>query len=171
MRTERLLAGCCHRQNRLGRGVSPWQLLFTLLPYAVALLHPGLSSALQGASDQSSCSSSSSAPALAAGFAGLFLTLLSSLTHCSWRMFCSFCTNAFPEALPSWQRAQLNPAVAALELSGTGCVHGLAAPDTPHTALPAAPTSSWAAALHKTSSGGSHYILIFLFWNNLNIVS
>lgn len=62
--------------------------------------------------------------------------------------------------------AQLNPAVTALELSGTGCVHCLAAPDTPHAGLSAAPTSVWAAASHKTSSGGSHYVLLFLFWNN-----
>lgn len=62
--------------------------------------------------------------------------------------------------------AQLNPAVAALELSGTGSGHCLAALNTPHTGLPAAPTSVWAAAFHKTSSGGSHYTVIFLSWSN-----
>lgn len=63
-------------------------------------------------------------------------------------------------------RAHMNPAVAALELSGTGCGHCLAATDTPHAALPAAPATVRAAALHRTSSGGSHYSLIFLFWSN-----
>lgn len=107
MKTERLLASHCHRQNRLGHGVSPCRLLFTLLPRAVALLQPGLSRALQGTSAQSSCSSS--APALPSAFTGLFLTLLFSLPYCSWGVFCSFWTNAFPEAVPSWQRGSAEP--------------------------------------------------------------
>lgn len=160
MKTERFLASYCYKQNRLGCGVSPCWLLFTLLPCAVALLQPCLSGALQGASAQSSCSS---APALASGCEGLFLTV-SFIAHRE--------CFALSEQMLSLRHcrhgsgAQLNPAVAALELSGTICVHCPAALDTPHAGLLAVPTSIWAAAPHKTSSGGSHYVLTFLFWNN-----
>lgn len=47
---QRLLVSRWHGQNRLGRGVNPCWLLFTLLPCAVTLLQPGLSRALQGTS-------------------------------------------------------------------------------------------------------------------------
>lgn len=158
MKTERLLASCCHRQNRLGHGVSPCRLLFPLLPCAVALL-PAWS--LQGPTGyfcselllfplgSQGCFSHSGSPSLIAdGVCFALSEQMLSLRHC--------CRGG---------EAQLNPAVAALELSGSGCGHCLAALGAPHTALPAAPATVWAAALHKTSAG-SHYIWIFLFWNN-----
>lgn len=111
----------------------PCSCLISLGPYRVPLLRaPALSPlllllplGLQG------CFSHSCSPSVIAhGKCFALSEQLLSLRHCHHS-----------------SRAQLTPAVAALELSGSDCVHCLAAPDTTHTGLLAAPASG---QLHST---------------------